>query len=110
MRGNALLAVMLSIVAIIPGRAEDPRPSAATASALIEQLGSRDYHIRDSASKRLQLCGIEVLPALQKARGNPDPEVRRRLEELIAPLERAVTLMPKRITLHAKNKTIRDVL
>jgi hypothetical protein len=81
-----------------------------TVEQLIDKLANRDFRIRETASKELAQLGIEALPALQKARTNADPEVRRRLEELIPPLERAQILMPKRVTLHMTNKPIQDVL
>jgi hypothetical protein len=77
---------------------------------LIDELASRDFHTREAASQALAGLGIEALPALRKGRKHADPEVRRRLDELIPPLERTVTLMPRRVTLHLVNKPIRDVI
>jgi hypothetical protein len=77
---------------------------------LIEQLADKDFRVRDQASKAIAALGTEVLPALQKGRTNPDPEVRRRLDELIPPLERAILLMPKRVTLHMTNKPLKEVI
>jgi len=70
---------------------------------LIEQMGNKDFQVRDKASKALAALGKEALPELLKGRGNPDPEIRRRLDELIPPLERAVALSPKLVTLHMTN-------
>jgi hypothetical protein len=112
MRHFALLTILSSFVFIVPVSGDDTTnpPAAVSVNALIEELGSKEFHARESATKRLGALGIEILPALQKAKFNSDPEVRRRLEELISPLERTVTLMPKKVTLHVKNKTIREVL
>src|SRR5216683_1501994 len=77
---------------------------------LIEQLADKDFQRREAASKALAAVGTEALPALQKARSHPDPEVRRRLDELIPPLERALALKPKRVTLHVANKPIREII
>src|SRR5205807_10450870 len=77
---------------------------------LIEQLADKDFQRREAASKALAAAGTEALPALQKARAHPDPEVRRRLDELIPPLERALALAPKRITLHVANRPIREII
>jgi hypothetical protein len=111
MRRLAWLALLLpfGVVALAQGAAPATQ-SKPTVEQLIEKLASRDFHAREAASKELGALGIAALPALQKARANPDPEVRRRLEELIPPLERALVLMPKRVTLHMTNKPIQDVL
>jgi len=86
------------------------KPTGPTVEQFIEQLASKDFQVREQASKALSALGKESLPALQKGRSHPDPEVRRRLDELIPPLERAVTLSPKRITLHMTNKPVHDIL
>src|SRR5438874_9163091 len=77
---------------------------------LIEQLGDKDFQRREAASKALAALGADAIPALQKGRSHPDPEVRRRLEELIPPLERTLTLAPKRVTLHVTNKPTREAI
>jgi len=77
---------------------------------LVNQLADKDYRTRDKASKALAGMGADALPELLKVRSHPDPEVRRRLDEIIPPLERSLTLMPKKVTLHMTNKPIRAVL
>lgn len=77
---------------------------------LIAQLGDKDFQRREAASRALAALGTEALPALQRFRSHPDPEIRRRLDELIPPLERALALGPKRITLHMTNQPIRAVI
>src|SRR5438132_1031342 len=65
----------------------------------------------DTARRALASLGVEALPALQKGRQSAaDPEVRRRLDELIPSLERAAILMPRLVSLHMTNKPVRDVL
>ncbi|HEV3084762.1 MAG TPA: HEAT repeat domain-containing protein [Gemmataceae bacterium] len=86
------------------------KATAPTVEQLIEQLASKDYQVREKASKALAGLGKESLAALQKARSHPDPEVRRRLDELIPPLERAVTLSPRPVTLHMTNKPVHEIL
>src|SRR5262249_50557895 len=54
--------------------------------------------------------GADALPALYRARSHADPEIRRRLDELIPPLERALTLAPKPITLHLTNRPLREAI
>jgi hypothetical protein len=101
----------LGIAPLLWAAAPDKKPSPApTIEAWIEQLGDKDFQRREAASKALAALGAAGLPALQKGRSHPDPEVRRRLEELIPPLERTLTLAPKRITLHLTNKPINDVI
>ena len=68
---------------------------------LIDQLGDHDFSKREAAANSLRGLGVSVLPALVKARKNPDPEVRRRVEELIPLLERAILFEPKWVTLAA---------
>jgi hypothetical protein len=77
---------------------------------LIEQLGSRDFKTRESASKALALRGEEALPALRKALPHPDPEVRQRLAQLVADTERALLLAPKRVSLKFEQTPARDAL
>src|SRR5690242_1034905 len=85
-------------------------PHSPPIETLIEQLGDKDFQRREAASKALATLGVEALPALQRGRSHPDPEVRRRLDELIPPLERTLTLAPKRVTLHLTNKPIREAI
>ena len=82
----------------------------ANVAQLIAQLADRDFHIRDSAQKSLANVGVEALPELQKARSHSDPEVRRRLDELIPPLAHKRALSPKLITLHMIDRPIQEVL
>ncbi len=106
-------ALFLFLVFAPLGRGDAPAkkaPPGLTAEQLVEQLTSKDYRVRDKASKALAALGKEALPALQKAKSHSDPEVRRRLDELIPPLERAVLLTPRRLSFHVTNKPIREVL
>jgi hypothetical protein len=100
----------LGIAPLLWASAPEKNSPAPQIASLIEQLGDKDFQRREAASKALAALGTAALPALQKSRSHPDPEIRRRLEELIPPLERALTLAPKRITLHVTNKPIRDVI
>src|SRR4051812_44204690 len=86
-----------------------PQP-APTVERLVEQLGSPDFKVRESAGKALAARGADVLPALKKAAAHPDPEVRQRLAALIADTERAVLLAPKRVTLHLDGVPLRDAV
>src|SRR5438128_2681610 len=113
MRQFVGLAFLLLLGFTPLSRGESPIKKAAAGPSLedlVQQLGDRDFQVREKASKTIRALGIEALPALQKRRAAGDPEVRRRLDELIPPLERAITLMPRRLTLHMTNKPIRAVL
>jgi hypothetical protein len=101
----------LGIAPLLWAAAPDTKPLLSPPiESLIEQLGDKDFQRREAANKALAALGAEALPALLRARSHPDPEIRRRLEELIPPLERTLTLAPKRITLHVTNKPIREVI
>jgi hypothetical protein len=61
---------------------EPAGPGAGEIERLIEQLGSESFEDRQKASKRLEEIGEQALPALEKAAGSRDAEVRRRAGEL----------------------------
>jgi hypothetical protein len=63
----------------VPARAPDPR-----AAALVARLGSDSFREREAAQDALARMGGGARPALEGARGSPDPEVRRRAAELLA--------------------------
>jgi hypothetical protein len=101
----------LAVTPFLLGDVPTSKPvTASSVPQLIEQLANKDFRVRDTASKAIASLGVDALPELQKGRSHADPEVRRRLDELIPPLERTLTLMPKRVTLHMTNKSIGDVL
>ncbi|HLJ96049.1 MAG TPA: hypothetical protein VKU02_22935 [Gemmataceae bacterium] len=90
--------------------APPPKPPAPPRiESLIGQLADQDFRRRAAATRALAALGTEALPALQQARSHPDPEVRRRLDELIPPMERMLALAPKQITLHMTNRPIREI-
>jgi hypothetical protein len=76
----------------------------------IQQLGDRNFRVRDAAAKAILAHGPRVMPALQKAKSYPDTEVRRRVNELYAQLERMAALTPKEVTLHVTDKPAKEVL
>jgi hypothetical protein len=113
MRALGSLALVLGMAfgptvgGLAPASSKDQTP---TLEQLINQLGDKTHRVREKAARAILARGKESLPALIKARTHPDAEVRRRLEELIPPLERAVALTPKRVTLHMENKPMADIL
>src|SRR5262249_34430268 len=92
--------------------ASPPAKSAATspsADKLVEQLGDRDFQVRETAAKALEALGPAALDALKKATNHSDPEVRRRVNALIPGIERAAALAPKRMNLVFKDKKMKDI-
>ncbi|MFO0879994.1 MAG: hypothetical protein U0840_21830 [Gemmataceae bacterium] len=77
---------------------------------LIDQLGDRDFRVRTQAERQLAAEGLAALPALRKALGHPDPEVRRRVLRMVPGLEHAALVSPRRVTLTIQNQPIRTVL
>ena len=62
----------------------DKKPAdGATIERLIRQLGSDRFDKREEASKALLALGDAGLPALRKAQDDPDPEIRRRVDQLL---------------------------
>jgi hypothetical protein len=96
-----------------------PRPRGAAAEVvgpqpsvdrLVQQLGDEDFRKRDLANRLLRQLGPDVLPQLRAARSHADPEVGRRLDDLIGKLESAALLAPKLVTLHLRHKTPKQAL
>lgn len=87
-----------------------PRPASPSVEKLIEQLGDLDYRKRDAAARSLQDLGPAALPALRKALTNPDPEIRRRLVDMVPNLETIAILTPKVVTLKVQKKNITQIL
>lgn len=88
-------AALAGLLIAVAAQSESPP----TAERLIEQLGSREFKARESAAKTLAARGEDALPAMRKAVDHPDPEVRKRLEQIIADTERAALLAPKRVSM-----------
>jgi hypothetical protein len=62
-----------------PARAPDPR-----APALVRALGADSFREREAAQDALARMGAGARIALERVRGSPDPEVRRRAREVLA--------------------------
>jgi hypothetical protein len=100
-----------------PGAASAEKATAATkpsaapeAAKWIDSLASRDFRTREQATRAIIAIGTPALPALRQARSVQDAEVRQRVDELVAMLERAAALAPKRVTLKIDKKPVKDVL
>jgi hypothetical protein len=108
----ALLSFVLAGPIVAAPPAAEKKASASAAGALdgiIEQLGDTDFRKRDEATRRLKSEGVKVLPALKKALGHPDAEVRRRAYDLIPRIETAAFLSPRRVTLKMSDKPLRAI-
>jgi hypothetical protein len=99
-RTTILLAGLLLITGLLTA-AETPTEAEKNAAVAkwIEQLADPDFQKRDEALDRLRDEGPSVIPALRKALSHPDPEVRRRLRDLVPNLETSLLLTPKRVSL-----------
>jgi hypothetical protein len=88
-----------------------PRPLLSSeVEKLVQQMGDRNYALRDQAERRLRAEGLAALPFLRKAIGHQDPEIRRRALRMVPGLEHAALVAPKRITMNVHNQTIANVL
>ncbi|HMC63948.1 MAG TPA: HEAT repeat domain-containing protein [Gemmataceae bacterium] len=119
MRISFVLLVGLGLLVTAWGEEKAKAPATAVAKAaatapsaekLIEQLGDRDFQTREAAAKAIEALGPAALPALKKAQGHSDPEVRRRTSAMIPGIERAAAFTPKRINLEIKNKPIKEAI
>jgi hypothetical protein len=95
--------------------AEEPAPAPkaipAAVEKLVRQLGSEDFKARAAAQKALEQLDVDAVPLLQEhAKQATDPEVRRRLEEVLPALERTAALRPTRVTVAWKEKPVREAV
>jgi hypothetical protein len=100
-RGPVAAALIVFCLFVRPGRSDDAvrksaqtQPNTTTApttpgdavfEALVHQLGHADFAVRQRAQQRLEAAGAAALPCIVRHLNHPDPEVRRRLTELIRP-------------------------
>jgi hypothetical protein len=112
-RSACLLTLALSAT-ILLGQESPPaktRPSASEVPSLIKQLGDSSFQVRSAALKELEKLGVDSLPLLRQAQKDvTDPEVQRRLAELIPILERTLALAPTRLTLSVTNRPLREAI
>jgi hypothetical protein len=88
----------------------EPAAPAPDPARLIQQLGHQDFRIRQAAGQALAGLGPQALPALQQARDHADLEVRRRVRDLLEPLESAALLAPKRVSLNLTRRPLKDAV
>lgn len=88
-----------------------PAPSkTSSAERLIGQLADKNLRIRELAHQALESMGPEILPALRKAQTHADPEVRRRVGQVLVVKEYDAVLKPKRLSLHFRDKTVKEAV
>jgi hypothetical protein len=80
-----------------------------TAVKLIQDLGDKDYRVRDAAEKRLFDFGPKVLPLLRKAVGNKNVEVRSRARRMLPLVESSAYFAPQRVTLRMDKKPLKTI-
>ncbi len=82
-----------------PFRSTGPIPSERKALAFIEKLGVADYREREQAQRELLALGKLARPVMKRAVTTTDnPEIERRLEVMIAKLERDELILPRVVT------------
>ncbi len=63
-----------------------PPPAASRAQEiekLVQDLADKSFAVRENATRKLERIGAEAVPALEKAKGSPDGEVRDRAEFIL---------------------------
>jgi hypothetical protein len=77
-----MLGATLALAVVVFGASGSADPS-----ALVIQLGSPQFGLRESADSELARLGRLALPALRAARDSRDPEIRMRVAALLARIE-----------------------
>jgi hypothetical protein len=109
MRRVILAAVVL--LAVLPLLRGDAPPLKPTIEQMIEQLGDKDFKVRQAAEKAIEEMGPDALPALRKAlEGKPTLDVSRRIEKWIPQFELAALSNPKRVTLSVTGRPLHEVV
>lgn len=102
-------ALTVVVIALSSESFADDAVSAASIDSLIRQLSAPEFRIRENATRSIEQLGDSALPSLRKAQPHADPEVRQRLAQLIARLERNGLLAPKLVTFQADQTPVAEV-
>jgi len=109
-----ILTIAAALLVIAPASRLQAQPPAEkidpALQRLLDQLGNDDYNVRDRAAQQLRAAGEKAIPVLRKGIEHDDAEVRRQAAELLAEIETAVLLAPKRVTLKAANKPLDEII
>ena len=83
-------------------------------SEMIKALGDSSFEVREKAEKDLGLAGEPALEQLRKERKSQDPEIRRRVENLIKKIEmesdNKKLIDPKKITMKHSDAPVTEVI
>jgi hypothetical protein len=85
MRHGAIAVMVTTVVAVVGLARGQSRPASQPAGIqqLVQQLGHKDYSVRQAATGALEKLGFEALEALEAATKSQDPEVSVRAAELL---------------------------
>jgi len=106
-RASFAAVLLLGIAPFLMGEDRSPEKSI---SKLIEELGDRDFKVRQRAARAFEALGPEAFPALRKAKDHPDAEVRSRIAKWLPEFEVAALVAPKQITLNLANVPLHKVI
>ncbi|MCZ7645563.1 MAG: hypothetical protein M5U26_09805 [Planctomycetota bacterium] len=77
-------AILLALLAAAPLGAADSAPDGAGIKALVKEVGSEDFDVRDAATRKLCALAERAVPALLEAlREKPDAELRARFGKVV---------------------------
>jgi len=113
---KALGVIVLGMALALTGRAYAAAPAttqstSAAIEALVAQLSSDDWKVRQNAQDRLVEMGDAVVPGLQQlVRESQDEEVRTRAEAALKQIEADNKAAPTLITMHLKDASAQTVL
>jgi hypothetical protein len=104
----AVASLILFTIPLLSMAQESPNNK--PVAKLIEELGDKDFKVRESAARAIDALGAEALPELRKAVDHPDVEIRRRVAKWIPQLELAAFVAPKRVTLNITNQSLEKAI
>jgi hypothetical protein len=112
MRHAAGLPMLLTLGLLTVHGAESPlgAPAPPPVERLIQQLGDANPTVREIATQALEALGSGIVPALRQAADHADPEVRRRAATLLAAIEKADLVQPRRVSIKLEGKPIREAV
>lgn len=113
----AIFSLWVVVGVVTPALGQTPTTQAPTPvekaeiQAAVERLGSDDFRVRERAGELLAKVGDRALPLLKAAlQTSDDPEVTRRLQVLTKQFEIDRLTKPRRVTVSAKNRPVKEVL
>lgn len=77
------LSISIAVLPVLTAPATAPATTQPAVAELVSRLGAADYRIRDAAQKQLTQLGDSALPELLNHIADPDPEVARRVAEIL---------------------------